>query len=50
MRRAAKILGWTAGIVLGLLVIAAGAVYFVATSDYPRGQLEARASDITCPP
>lgn len=47
MRRAAKILGWTAGILLGLLVIAAATVYFVATSDYLRGQLEARASDFT---
>lgn len=47
MRRVAKILGWTAGILLGLLVIAAGAVYFIATSDYLRGQLEARASDFT---
>ena len=47
MKRAAKILGWTAGIVLGLLVIAAGAVYFIATSDYLRGQLEGRASDFT---
>lgn len=47
MKCAAKILGWTAGIVLGLLVIAAGAVYFIATSDYLRGQLEGRASDFT---
>lgn len=47
MRRAAKILGWTAGILFGLLVIAAGAVYFVVTSDYVRGQLESRASDFT---
>jgi len=47
MKRAAKILGWTAGIFLGLLLIAAGTIYFVATSDYLRGQLEARASDLT---
>jgi uncharacterized protein involved in outer membrane biogenesis len=47
MRRAAKILGWTAGILVGLLVIAACGVYFVATSDYLRDQLEARAGDIT---
>ncbi len=47
MGRVAKILGWTAGILLGLLVIAAATVYFVATSDYLRGQLEARASDFT---
>lgn len=47
MKRAAKILGWTAGIFLGLLLITAGTIYFVATSDYLRGQLEARASDLT---
>ena len=47
MKRAAKILGWTAGIFLGLLLMAAGTIYFVATSDYLRGQLEGRASDLT---
>ena len=47
MKRAAKILGWTAGIFLGLLLISAGTIYFVATSDYLRGQLEGRASDLT---
>ncbi|TBR30890.1 MAG: AsmA family protein, partial [Reyranella sp.] len=47
MRSAAKILGWTAGILAGLLVIAATTVYFVATSDYLRGQLEDRISDMT---
>jgi uncharacterized protein involved in outer membrane biogenesis len=47
MKRAAKILGWTAGILLGLLLAAATAVYFIATSDYLRGQLEDRLSDMT---
>lgn len=47
MRRAAKIFGWTAGLLVGLLVIAATAVYFIATSDYLRGQLEDRVSDMT---
>eukprot|EP01036_Dinobryon_divergens_P019859 gene19859-27161_t len=47
MKRAGKILGWTVGTLVGLLVIAAGAVYFIATSDYLRGQLEGRASDFT---
>ncbi len=47
MKRAAKILGWTVGILLGLVLIAAGTIYFVATSDYLRGQLEGRASDLT---
>lgn len=47
MKRAAKILGWTAGIFLGLVLIAAGTIYFVATSDYLRGQLEGRAGDLT---
>lgn len=47
MKRAAKILGWTAGIFIGLLLIAAGTIHFVATSDYLRGQIEGRASDLT---
>ncbi len=47
MKRAVKVLGWTAGIMIGLLVIAATAVYFIATSDYLRGQLEDRVSDMT---
>ena len=46
-RRIARILGWSAGIFLGLIVVAAGAVYFFATSDYLRGQVEGRASDFT---
>jgi uncharacterized protein involved in outer membrane biogenesis len=47
MKRAVKILGWTAGVFLGLLLIALGTIYFVATSDYLRGQLEGRAGDLT---
>lgn len=47
MKRAVKILGWTAGILAGLLVIAATAVYLIATSDYLRGRLEDRVSDMT---
>jgi len=47
MKRAVKILGWTAGIFIGLVLIAAGTIYFVATSDYLRGQLEGRASEMT---
>ncbi|WP_428678676.1 AsmA family protein [Reyranella sp.] len=47
MKRAAKILGWTAGIFIGLVLVAAGTIYFVATSDYLRGQLEGWASDLT---
>ena len=47
MKRAVKILGWTAGVFLGLLLIAVGTIYFVATSDYLRGQLEGRAGDLT---
>ncbi len=46
MKRAAKCLGCTVGIFLGLRLIAAGTIYFVATSDYLRGQLEGRASDL----
>ena len=47
MKRAVKILGWTAGIFIGLVLIAAGTIYFVATSDYLRAQLEGRASEMT---
>ena len=47
MKRAVKILGWTAGIFIGLVLIAAGTIYVVATSDYLRGQLEGWASDLT---
>ncbi len=47
MKRAAKILGWTVASLVCLLVIAAGAIYFIATSDYLRGRLEDLASDFT---
>ena len=47
MRRLAKILGWSAGILFALVVLAAGGLYLFATSDYLRGQLEGRASDFT---
>lgn len=47
MRRVAKILGWSAGILLCLVVVAAGGLYLLVTSDYLRGQLEGRASDFT---
>ncbi len=47
MKRAAKILGWAVGTLVGLLVIAAGAVYFIATSDHLRGRLEDQASEFT---
>ena len=47
MKRAVKILGWTAGIFIGLVLIAAGTIYVVATSDYLRGQLEGWVSDLT---
>jgi len=43
MKRAAKILGWTAGIFLLLIAIAAGGVYLLATSDYVRGLVEGQA-------
>ncbi|TAJ82354.1 AsmA family protein [Reyranella sp.] len=47
MRRIAKALAWSAGIVLGLAVVAAGALYFVATSQWLRDQIEGHASDYT---
>jgi hypothetical protein len=46
MKRVAKCLRCTVGIFLGFLLIAAGMIYFVATSDHLRGQLEGRASDL----
>jgi hypothetical protein len=46
MRRAATIMGWVAAILVGVLVIVASTVNFVATSDYPRGQLET-GSEVT---
>lgn len=39
--------GLTAGIFLDLLLIAAGTIRFIATSDYLRGQLEGRVGDLT---
>jgi len=46
VKRVAKCLGCTVGIFLGLQLIAAGTIYFAATSDHLRGQLEGRASDL----
>ncbi len=47
MKRVTKILGWSAGILLSVVIIAAGCLYLFVTSDYLRGQLEGRASDFT---
>lgn len=47
MKRMAKILGWSVGVLLCLVVVAAGGLYLFITSDYLRGQLEGRASDFT---
>lgn len=47
MKRMAKILGWVAGILLSLVMVAVGGLYLFVTSDYLRGQLEGRASDFT---
>jgi hypothetical protein len=44
MTRTLKIIGWSIGVVVLLIVIAAGAVYFFATSDWVRAQVEGRAS------
>ncbi|WIM14296.1 AsmA family protein [Enhydrobacter sp.] len=44
MARIAKILGWSAGILVVLGVVAAGALYLFATSTWVRSQVEGRAS------
>ncbi|MDP2329455.1 MAG: AsmA family protein, partial [Reyranella sp.] len=47
MKRFLRILGWSAGVLLCLVVVSAGALYLFLTSDYLRGQLEGRATDYT---
>lgn len=47
MARFLRILGWSAGVLLCLVVVSAGALYLFLTSDYLRGQLEGRATDYT---
>ena len=44
MARFLRILGWTAGVLVALVVIAIGSVYFYVTSDDFRGRLEGHAS------
>jgi AsmA family protein len=44
MRRALKILAWTFGVLLVLVLAAGGFVYVFATSDYVRAQIENHAS------
>ncbi len=38
LRLAAKIAAWTAGVLVSLVVVAAGGLYFFVTSDYFRGE------------
>lgn len=45
--RIARILGWSAGIFLLLIAIAAGGVYILVTSDYVRGLAEGKASTLS---
>lgn len=47
MARFLRILGWSAGILLCLVAVSAGALYLFLNSDYLHGQLEGRASDFT---
>lgn len=47
MARFLRILGWSAGVLLCLVAVSAGALYLFLTSDYLRGELEGRASDYT---
>jgi uncharacterized protein involved in outer membrane biogenesis len=42
MGRTAKIVGWSLGILALLVVVAAGAIYFFATSDWVRSQVATR--------
>ena len=44
MTRSLKIVGWTAGILVALVVVAIGTVYFYVTSDDFRTRLEGHAS------
>ncbi len=44
MRRLLKIVGWSFGILLVLIVLAVVAAYAFVTSDYVRGQIESRAN------
>ncbi|WP_083901389.1 AsmA family protein [Azospirillum sp. B4] len=43
MRRAFRIIGWSVGVLVVLLVLAGTGVYLFVTSDYVRAQLENRA-------
>ena len=44
MGRTARILSWSAGILVGLVVLTVGAAYLFVTSDDFRGRVESRAS------
>ena len=46
-RRIARILAWSAGALVCLVVVGAGALYFFLTSDYLRNRLEGHAGDYT---
>src|SRR5215213_61515 len=47
MRRFLRILAWTAGILVALVGIAIGGVYFYVTSDDFRGRVESHASALS---
>ena len=44
MRLALRILGWSAGVLVGLIVVAVAAGYFFITSDDFRSRVESGAS------
>ncbi len=44
MSRAAKIIGWSAGVITLLIVSVAAAIYFIVTSAWVRSQIESRGS------
>lgn len=46
MGRFLRILAWTAGVLVALIVVAIGGVYFYVTSDDFRGRIEGHASTL----
>ena len=47
MARARRILGWTAGVLLTLVVVVAGLAYLYVTSDDFRSRIEGQASTLS---
>ncbi len=47
MARLLRILAWTAGVLVALVAVAIGTVYFYVTSDDFRGRIESHASALS---